>query len=83
MCLFENKTFCPFRAIFLLRRNPKKSTEVSEEIFTSVFRVSCACCPLHAGFLLGLLFEAEYGADMFFPKRRLTLSGLQGDISQK
>jgi hypothetical protein len=27
--------------------------------------ISKASCPLHAGFLLGSLFDLEYGGDMF------------------
>jgi hypothetical protein len=40
----------------------------------------CSC--FHAGFLLGLFFDRENGSDVP-PKRRLTLSGLHGVISQK
>jgi hypothetical protein len=33
--------------------------------------------------LLGLFFDPEAGGDIFFPKSRLTFTGLHGVISQK
>jgi hypothetical protein len=36
-----------------------------------------------AGFFRSLFLDPEDVGDMFFPKRRLTLNGLHGVISQK
>jgi hypothetical protein len=44
--------------------SPVKLNHVSEEHITSIFRAA-ACCLLHAGFLLGLLFNPEDEGDMF------------------
>jgi hypothetical protein len=41
-----------------------------------------SCHQLHACFLLGLFFDAEDGGDVP-PKRRLTINGLHGVMSQK
>jgi hypothetical protein len=41
-----------------------------------------ACFLLHAGFLLGLLFDIKEESDIL-PKRQLTFTGLHGIISQK
>jgi hypothetical protein len=38
-----------------------------EELHTFREQGSFACCVLHAGFLLGLLFNPEDGGDMFLP----------------
>jgi hypothetical protein len=43
---------------------------------------SSACCLLHAGFLLGLSLDPEYGGDMF-SKTSVDFNGLHGVISQK
>jgi hypothetical protein len=36
-----------------------------EEDVASIFIYSSACCLLHAGFLLGLLYNTEDGGDVF------------------
>jgi hypothetical protein len=43
--------------------SPLKFNRVSEEEFAIIFRV--VCYHLHAGFLLGILFDPEDGDDMF------------------
>jgi hypothetical protein len=40
-----------------------------------------ACCLLHSGFLLGIFFNPEDGMTCF-SKRRLTVNGLHGVVSQ-
>jgi hypothetical protein len=42
-----------------------KSTEVSEEHVTYIFRVEEYCCMLHAGFLLGAPLNSENEGDIF------------------
>jgi hypothetical protein len=43
-----------------------KSTDISEEYVASIFRVEeQAYYLLHAGFLLGLVFDLEDGGEMF------------------
>jgi hypothetical protein len=44
---------------------------------------SCACCLVHANFLLGFFFDPEDGIDIFLQKSRLTFIGLYGVIFQK
>jgi hypothetical protein len=41
-----------------------------------------ACCLLHAGFILLLVFEPEDGGDVS-PKHQISMTGLQGAISKK
>jgi hypothetical protein len=38
---------------------------------------------LHAGILLGLLFNPEDRGNIFLPKRRLTFNGIHGILSQE
>jgi hypothetical protein len=47
-----------------------KGNQCFEENIASIFKIEegkqrFACCLLHAGFLLGLLFSPENGGDMF------------------
>jgi hypothetical protein len=51
--MFWDKTPC----------GPVKGTDISEALLTYIF--NSACCLLHGGFLLGILYIREDGGDIF------------------
>jgi hypothetical protein len=53
-----------------------------QSVVSADVSVASPCYLLHAGFLLGLIFDPNNEGGMFLSKRRLTFNGLHGIISK-